>query len=78
MLYHEHPHQGEPLAGRRLEMGEKVQKGDCYASTDGTWKPPGQSVGITIETPNVIWVRPAPKADPDQRRIAYTASLAMK
>lgn len=54
-----HPFGGQSLFGRLLMVGEKVEKGDRYASTDGTWNPPGNSVGITIESRRTVWVRPA-------------------
>ena len=76
MLYHEHPYDGESLAGRRMVVGEKVLSGDRYASTDGTWKAPGQSVGITIQSENVVWVRPAVTPDFTQLRIANSTVAA--
>jgi hypothetical protein len=72
----QHPHGGNALLGDRLQMGDKVLPGDRYASTEGTWKPPGQSVGITIQTPNVVWVRPFIAPDPKQPRLSHTATVA--
>jgi hypothetical protein len=83
MTYINNPHADEAdtnsiIEGDRLTMGDKVRKTDRYASTDGTWKAPGQSVGITIETPNVIWVRPTVKPDPKQPRLLYSGAVAAK
>lgn len=83
MTYFHNPHAdgtdyGSIIEGRQMSLGEKVLKTDRYASTDGTWKAPGQSVGITIESTKVVWVRPTPHENPKQPRIAYSAAVTAK
>jgi hypothetical protein len=74
----QHPYSELVFEGHQLGFGDRVEKGDCYASTDGTWKSPGQSVGIRIESIKVVWVRPIQKPDPKQARLFYRAAVPAK
>ena len=82
MTYFHNPHavtdEGSIVEGRQMDLGEKVLSSDRYAATDGTWKAPGQSVGIRIESTKVMWVRPTPHPNPKQPRISYAATVATK
>lgn len=78
MPHHVHPYSEEVIEGHQLGYGDRIEKTDRYASTNGKWMPPGQSVGIRIESTKVLWVRPVQKPDPKQPRIAYSAAVTAK
>lgn len=78
MPYHVHPHSGKVIEGQRKKLGDKVLSTSRYASDSGEWKPPGQSVGITIQSEKVYWVEPTPAPNPKQPRISYSTAMTAK
>jgi hypothetical protein len=59
MRYHVHPYSGAVIEGRRLELGELLEKGDKYATYEGTWRRcPKDTIGVKMLSTKTVWVRP--------------------
>lgn len=56
--YHQNLHSGNIIFGSRLQPGDKLEKNDVYASTDGKWqKCPCPGVTL-VEGVTTVFVRP--------------------
>ncbi|MEK7120992.1 MAG: hypothetical protein AAB840_02775 [Patescibacteria group bacterium] len=55
---HIHPISAKEIFGRKLDVGDKIIKGDVYDSTTGKWMISSFAGHLVPYGEHVIWVRP--------------------